>query len=121
MDTVPFKFLLSFSLLYMARGRRISFREPLLAFGIDKGSIMHLFLSLNMARDNITSSGNRCRTRVRIGSTQCPRGFKPPLDNCTWLETTHRRPAIAVTTRRRSCSLRYNFTFCTTFYVVLMV
>ncbi|KAF8152159.1 hypothetical protein B0H34DRAFT_723835 [Crassisporium funariophilum] len=32
--------------------------------------------------------------------------FQTTSRRCTWLETTHRRPAIAVTTRRRSCSLR---------------
>ncbi|KAF8152186.1 hypothetical protein B0H34DRAFT_724109 [Crassisporium funariophilum] len=32
--------------------------------------------------------------------------FQTTSQRCTWLETTHRRPAIAVTTRRRSCSLR---------------
>ncbi|KAF8151821.1 hypothetical protein B0H34DRAFT_729149 [Crassisporium funariophilum] len=32
--------------------------------------------------------------------------FQTTSRRCTWLETTHQRPAIAVTTRRRSCSLR---------------
>ncbi|KAF8152165.1 hypothetical protein B0H34DRAFT_723907 [Crassisporium funariophilum] len=35
-------------------------------------------------------------------------GFQTTSRRCTWLETTHRRPAIAVTTRRRSEPLLAN-------------